>query len=87
MATVQETIESGITPIVIELCDVNYFESREKLARTYLTINSLDLGVLTYKQYRMVARRTKQANQLTDRHLQKLFRQIPTLGESRPDIS
>ena len=87
MATVQETIASGITPIVIELNDVNFFESREKLSRTFLTINSLDLGVLTYKQYRMVARRTKQANQLTDRHVQKLFRALPGLMESREDVS
>jgi EAL domain-containing protein (putative c-di-GMP-specific phosphodiesterase class I) len=87
MATVQETIDSGIVPIVIELNDVNFFESREKLSRTFLTINSLDLGVLTYKQYRMVARRTKQANQLTDRHVQKLFRALPGLMESRDDVS
>ena len=87
MATVQETIESGILPIVIETCDVNFFESREKLSRTHLTINSLDLGVLTYEQYRMVARRAKQANQLADRHVQKLFRILPTLMASREEVS
>ena len=87
MATVQETIESGIIPIVIETCDVNFFESREKLSRTHLTINSLDLGVLRYDQYRMVARRTKQANQLADRHVQKLFRVLPSLLESREEVS
>ena len=87
MATVQETIDSGITPIVIEIDDVHHFESREKLARTFLTINSLDLGVLTYRQYRFVARRTKQSAQLTDRHVQKLFRRLPELLEDRADIS
>ena len=87
MATVHETIDSGITPIVIEIDDVHHFESREKLARTFLTINSLDLGVLTYRQYRFVARRTKQSAQLTDRHVQKLFRRLPELLEDRADIS
>ena len=87
MATVQETIESGIVPIVIELNDVVFFESSERLSRTFLTINSLDLGVLTYKQYRYVARRSKQANQLAERHFTKLMRIIPTLAIERPDIS
>ena len=87
MATVQETIDSGITPIVIEIQEAHHFESREKLARTFLTINSLDLGVLTYRQYRFVARRTKQSAQLTDRHVQKLFRMLPGLLEDRADIS
>lgn len=87
MATVQETIDSGITPIVIEIDEAHHFESREKLARTFLTINSLDLGVLTYRQYRFVARRTKQSAQLTDRHVQKLFRRLPELLEDRADIS
>ena len=87
MATVQETIDSGIIPIVIELNDVVFFESSERLSRTFLTINSLDLGVLTYKQYQYVARRTKQANQLTERHVTKLMRIIPTLVSERPEIS
>jgi EAL domain-containing protein (putative c-di-GMP-specific phosphodiesterase class I) len=87
VATVQETIESGIIPIVIEMNDVVFFESSERLSRTFLTINSLDLGVLSYNQYRYVARRTKQANQLAERHFTKLMRIIPTLVTERPEIS
>ena len=87
MATVQQTVDSGIIPIVIELNDVVFFESSERLCRSFLTINSLDLGVLTYKQYQYVARRTKQANQLAERHINKLMRIIPTLVNERPDIS
>ena len=87
MATVEETVESGIIPIVIELNDVVFFESSERLSRTFLTINSLDLGVLGYEQYRFVAHRTKQANQLAERHLTKLMRIIPTLVAERPEIS
>ena len=87
MATVQQTVESGIIPIVIELNDVVFFESSERLSRTFLTINSLDLGVLGYPQYRFVAHRTKQAYHLTERHLTKLMRIIPTLVVDRPEIS
>lgn len=87
VATVQETVESGIIPIVIEMNDVVFFESSERLSRTFLTINSLDLGVLSYNQYRYVARRTKQANQLAERHFTKLMRIIPTLVTERPEIS
>lgn len=87
MATVQQTVESGIIPIVIELNDVVFFESSERLSRTFLTINSLDLGVLGYEQYRCVARRSKQANKLTERHLAKLMRIIPTMVVERPEIS
>ena len=87
MATVQQTVESGIIPIVIELNDVIFFESSERLSRTFLTINSLDLGVIGYPQYRFVAHRTKQAYQLTERHLTKLMRIIPTLVVERPEIS
>ena len=87
MTTVQQTVESGIIPIVIELNDVVFFESSERLSRTFLTINSLDLGVIGYPQYRFVAHRTKQAYQLTERHLTKLMRIIPTLVVERPEIS
>ena len=87
MASVKETIESGITPIVLEFSKINFFESEEKLARSFLTINSLDLGVLTYEQYRFVARRTKQGNHLVERHLQKLFRIIALQLDERPDVS
>lgn len=87
MVTVQQTVESGIIPIVIELNDVVFFESSERLSRTFLTINSLELGVLGYEQYRVVARRTKQANKLTERHLAKLMRIIPTMVVERPEIS
>lgn len=79
MATVKETVESGINPIVMDFSEVDFFESDTKLLRTFITINSLDLGVLTYKEYRFVARRTKIGNHLVRRHLEKLFRIIPDI--------
>lgn len=87
MATVKETVESGITPIVLEFSDVKFFERNEKLVRSFITINSLDLGVLGYRQYRFVARRTRVGNHLVRRHFEKLFRLIPDMISKSPEIS
>ena len=87
MATVKETVESGITPITLEFSEIKFFESNEKIVRSFITVNSLDLGVLGYKQYRFVARRTRVGNQLVRRHLEKLFRIIPDLISENPEIS
>ena len=86
MATVRETLESNITPIVLGFSEVRFFESEKRIFRSFLTVNSLDLGVLTYQQYRFVARRTKVGNHMVHRHIQKLFRRIPLLLEENPDI-
>lgn len=86
MATVKETLESNIRPITLDFSEVKFFESEKKIVRSFITVNSLDLGVLTYSQYRFVARRTKVGNQLVKRHLEKLFRRIPDLLEKNPDI-
>ena len=86
MATVKETIESKIRPITLDFSEVRFFESNKRIVRSFITVNSLDLGVLGYAQYRFVARRTKVGNQLVRRHLEKLFRLIPSLLEENPDI-
>ena len=86
MATVKETIESNIRPITLDFSEVRFFESDRRIVRSFITVNSLDLGVLGYAQYRFVARRTKVGNQLVKRHLEKLFRLIPDLLLKNPDI-
>lgn len=86
MATVKETVESNIQPIVLDFSEVTLFESQKRIVRSFITVNSLDLGVLGYKQYRFVARRTKIGNHLVRRHLQKLFREIPRLLAENPDV-
>ena len=86
MASVNEILESGIEPITVDFSEVRFFENDKKIFRSFLTVNSLDLGVLGYPQYRFVARRTKVGNQLVERHLQKLLRLIPSLIESNPEI-
>lgn len=79
MVTVQETIDSKINPVTLEFSDVSLFEGDGRLVRSFIVFNSLDLGVLSYGQYRFVARRTKLAYQIVRRHIEKLFRKIPEL--------
>lgn len=86
MATVKEILESNIKPITIDFSEVSFFDSKKRIFRSFLTVNSLDLGILGYHQYRFVARRTKVGNHLVRRHLQKLFRLMPSLMESYSEI-
>ncbi len=82
MATVKETLKSGIKPISMDFSKVCFFEINKNIYRSFLTVNSLDLGVLTYEQYRFVARRTKVGEALVKRHLEKLFRYIAKTCET-----
>jgi EAL domain-containing protein (putative c-di-GMP-specific phosphodiesterase class I) len=83
---VDETLKSGIPPIVFDYQDVRFFASSNYLVRTAMVINSLDLGTLTPKEYRFVARRTKQGEHMVRRHIEKLVRLIPKLIEKDPAI-
>ena len=87
MTTVKEVIASGITPIFLEYSRVKLFESDEKILRSFITVNSLDLGTLGYRQYRFVARRTKLGAALVRRHLEKLFRAMSRMLEEHCEIS
>ena len=84
---VKETVASGITPILLKFDELKFFGDKKKtVLRSFMIVNSLDLGVLTYKQYRFVARRTKQGNHLVKRHLEKVFRSFPELDERYPGL-
>lgn len=83
---VKDTVESGITPITFDYERVIFFGEERFALRSFMVINSLDLGTLTYKQYRFVARRTKQGNNMVERHLQKIFRLMPGLIEANPKL-
>ncbi|MBQ8719488.1 MAG: EAL domain-containing protein [Clostridia bacterium] len=84
---VDETIKSGIVPIVFDYQRVNLFSGSAAVFRTFMVINSLDVGTLTYRQYRFVARRTKQGNHMVKRHIEKLIRLIPRLTEAHPEAA
>ena len=83
---IDEAVQSGIPPIVFDYQNVEFFESKKHVVRTFMVLNSLDLGTLTYKEYRFVARRTRQGNHMVQRHVQKLIRLIPTLLAQDPDV-
>ena len=87
MVTVKETVESKITPITLDFSNVTFFEGGGRIVRSFLVVNSLDLGVLTYGQYRFVARRTKLSYHMVRRHIEKLFRRIPELLSEDESIS
>ncbi len=71
---VDETVKSGITPIRLTYDRMNSFATGKAILRSFMVVESLDLGTLTYREYRFVARRTKQGNAMIRRHIEKLFR-------------
>ena len=83
---VKETIDSGVTPITFDYERVILFGEDKFALRSFMVINSLDLGTLTYHQYRFVARRTKQGNNMVERHVQKIVRLLPDLVEANPKL-
>lgn len=84
---VKEVVESGITPIALHFEPVHFFDNAPPIMRSFVVLNSLDLGTLTYRQYRFVARRTKQGDHLVERHLIKLMRAIPPMLEEECNIA
>jgi EAL domain-containing protein (putative c-di-GMP-specific phosphodiesterase class I) len=76
---VKTLIDSGAEPLVLHYEPVRFFQTAEAIIRTSLVVNSLELGTLTMREYRFVARRTKQGDRLVERHLLKLCREIPRL--------
>ena len=83
---VEEAVQSGIAPIVFDYQKVELFQEGKHAVRTFMVLNSLDLGTLTYKEYRYVARRTRQGNHMVRRHIDKLIRIIPMLLEEDDKI-
>ena len=84
---IQETLDAGIKPIVLTLDPVKSFTPDDReIIRTYLTINSLDVGVIHPKQYRFVARRTNQGNQLVERNIDKLFYEMPEILKEHKNV-
>ena len=59
---IAQVVESGIQPITFQYDTVHFFDESPSIKRSFLQINSLDMGTLTYRQYRFLARRSKQAS-------------------------
>ena len=84
---VQAVVDSGISPLTFLLEPVRFFSDGNSVIRTKLVINSLDLGILTFEQYRYVAGRSKQGDALSARHVEKLLRVLPDLTERYPSVT
>ena len=84
---VKALIDSGVAPILLQYEPVRFFSSAETILRSHLVVNSLELGTLTMREYRFVARRTKQGDHLVERHLLKLCREIPALLAENPSVT
>ncbi len=83
---VQETLQAGITPLQLAFDGVRYFDSHKVIVRSTLLIYSLDMGILTPREYRYVARRRKKGDDMTERHLRKLLEHCSALLEETPAI-
>ena len=84
---VAQMVESGATPIELQYDTVCFFDESPSIKRSFLKINSLDLGSLSYREYRFVARRSKQGEALVRRHLHGLLREIPKIpAEQRVSV-
>lgn len=81
-----DTLQSGITPIVFDFQDVVFFENESRMLRTFMVFNSLDLGTLSFKEYRFVARRNSAGYHMVKRHVEKVLRMIPRITEKYPMI-
>ena len=82
----KQTIESGVTPLTLHYELVSSFTDGKKIVRTSMWINSLDLGVVSPNEYRFVARRSSQGDELVKRHIRKLFKILPEFLKNNPDV-
>lgn len=83
---VKDSLRSGIAPIVFSYQDVVFFQKETHLVRTFMVFNSVELGTLTMKEYRFVARKTHQGVQMVNRHVIRMLRMIPKFLEKCPWI-
>ncbi len=74
---VNEIIESGIAPISVAHRTIRFFKGDGTILRTSLVLNSLEVGVLGFEQYRYVAGRGKRGESLVACHAEKLFSSCP----------
>ena len=83
---VRQQMDSGIESLVLRYETIRQFSTPQKILRSTMDIRSLDLGVITLEQYRYVARRTSQGDQLFRRHLHKLMQVLPAMLEKNRSI-
>ncbi len=83
---VQKTVDCGAAPLELAYEMVQGFESQKVILRSLLNINSLELGRLAPKQYRVVAGRGKQGADLLTRQIEKVFEAYEELAKRFPTL-
>lgn len=83
---IDKTIESGITPLRLRYDVINQFENNKVILRSSFIIESLDLGVLQFEQYRFVARRSKIGDELVKRLIEKVFGDFTNIKGEFPNL-
>ena len=72
---VEQLLENNIVPLEMFYKIVKGLPDEDTLGyRTYLNVNSMDAGVLAPDDYRFVARRTVQCEQLAEKNITKVMR-------------
>ncbi|MCR5456802.1 MAG: hypothetical protein K6F14_01860, partial [Clostridiales bacterium] len=72
---VEQLLENKIVPLEMFYKIVKGLPDEDVLGyKTYLNVNSMDSGVLAPDDYRFVARRTVQCEQLAEKNIMKVMR-------------
>ncbi len=71
-------LAGGVTPLRLVGDRIERFDTQKTVLRSYLLIESLDMGVLSPNEYRYVARRSKKGEALFVRLLEKICEEWDT---------
>ena len=77
---------SEFLPLTLKYEPITQFSNQRLVLRSTMTISSQEFGTLEQEQYRYVARRTAQSEQLFKRQLHKVLEALPRLLKERPYI-
>ena len=83
---IETAADGSFQPLLLRYETVRQFSSQKLLFRSSLVIQSMELGTLEQEQYRYVARRTVQSEQLFGRHLHKVVEALPELLKENPRL-
>ena len=73
-------------PLKLSYETVTLFSTPRVILRSRMTINSMEIGVLEQEQYRYVARRTNQSEQLFRRQLHKVLEAFPAIRKEKSNV-
>ena len=83
---IQAVTDCEIQPLTLSYEPVVHFSNQRILLRSTMTISSQEFGSLSQEQYRYVARRTSQSEQVFRRQLHKVLEAMPQMLAEKPYI-